>query len=67
MRLSTTGDLITGCAASGVKLARTSRRLYSGTSENDIVLQNGNRKQTLQGSESEISESDLIIVVMKVL
>ena len=38
-------DLITGRAASGVKLAGTSYRLYYGTSEVVIALPNRKRKQ----------------------
>jgi len=39
------GYLITGRAASGVKLAGTSYRLYYGTSEVVIALPNRKRKQ----------------------
>ena len=55
MRSSITGVLISGYTASGVKLARTLSRLYGGTSENDTVLQNGNRKRTLR-DVSEVSD-----------
>ncbi len=63
---SATGVLTTGCAASGVKLARTLSRLYCETSENDTVLLTYEEADTSK-VKSEVSESDLIIVVLKVL
>lgn len=66
MRQSITGVLITGYTASGVKLAGTSGRLYSGTSENDTDPENGNRKRAFW-DENEVSESDSVILELKIL